>query len=97
MLDEISKQLREALNLQDYDSNAPGQTEEQPASFEIGCAPAMAKLEHRLSEKLNPDSNDALDFDWPTDADLMEVMQTHAAEGKDLGSLQIIGVNNNKF
>jgi hypothetical protein len=57
----------------------------------------MPKLEHRLTEKLNPESDDALDFDWPTDADLMEVMQTHIAEGKDLGSLQIIGVNNNRY
>jgi hypothetical protein len=57
----------------------------------------MPKLEHRLSEKLNPASDDALDFDWPTDADLLEVMRTHATEGKDLGSLQIIGVNNNRY
>jgi hypothetical protein len=57
----------------------------------------MPKLEYRITEKLNPESDDALDFDWPTDADLMEVMRTHAAEAKDLGSLQIIGVNNNRY
>jgi hypothetical protein len=47
----------------------------------------MPRLEHRLSEKLNPESDDALDFDWPTDADLMEVMKMHKEEGKDLSSL----------
>ena len=57
----------------------------------------LPKLEHRLSEKLNPASDDSLDFDWPTDADLLEVMRMHAAQGKDLGSLQIIGVNNNRY
>ena len=60
----------------------------------------MLKLEHRLTERLNAEGaegvTDTLEFDWPTDDDLMEVMQTHAGEGRDLGSLQIIGVNNNR-
>lgn len=53
-------------------------------------------MAHRLSEKLNPASDDCLDFDWPTDADLVEVMRQHTEEGKALGDLQLIGVNNNK-
>ncbi len=102
LLDEISHQLRDALDLQDYErktGQAAVAEQETPlaGARDSSVEPPRLQLEHRLTEKLNPDSDDALDFDWPTDADLSEVMRTHAAEGRDLGALQIIGVNNNRY
>ena len=75
----------------DYQDEAMQTQENTGASAEKeGAEVAPPIVHHRLTPKINPNEetqkvNDkALEFDWPTDKDLAELIQTHKDEGKDL-------------
>lgn len=71
--------------------NILGQGANRAQEAETEEAPPL--VVHRLTPKINDvnaaddDNSNSLQFDWPTDRDLSELMATHAAEGKDLSDI----------
>lgn len=71
--------------------NILGQGAHRAQEAETEEAPPL--VVHRLTPKINDvnaaddDNSNSLQFDWPTDRDLSELMATHAAEGKDLSDI----------
>lgn len=93
--------MKEALNLQNTDSlagDAPAvsETDESRSAHpeikrdesEVSSPEELlAKYNYRLSDKINPDSDDALEFDWPTNSDLAQSFRLYQDEGKNLGDI----------
>jgi len=68
------------------------QSEEMMRGQEAETEEAPPLVVHRLTPKINPNdieeyNANSLQFDWPTDRDLSELMATHVAEGKDLSDV----------